>query len=205
MPDSISENGGVSAVTAKLPVMATDDLTVTVNAEEVSPAVSTDFELSQNTVLMIATGDTTSTGTVEITAVDNNAKAADKMITVTATVTATGNTEISPTTPPATLTITDDEKIISRFVPLTLITFPQTPTGDGMDDRAALVALYNGDRGAELDCQHQLEYVSTSWAVVPRHHGLRGPSHGTGSWRKPAEWVDSSRAGKLEGSLRSCI
>ena len=105
-PSSISENGGVSTVTASLSGVSSASVEVTVSASPVSPAVSGDFELSTKKVLTIAAGSTTSTGTVTITAVNNAVDAADKEVTVSASVTG-GNGVSAPS--PRTLTITDDE------------------------------------------------------------------------------------------------
>ena len=102
---SIIENGGVSTVTATLSGTSSEAVTVTVSATAVSPAVAEDFTLS-GTTLTIAVGQTTSTGTVTVTAVDNGVDAADKEVTVSGTVTG-GNGVSAPSD--ETLTITDDE------------------------------------------------------------------------------------------------
>ena len=86
-PASISENGGVSTVTATLSAATTAATTVTVSAVPVSPATTADFTPSQNTTLTIAAGANSSTGTVTITAVDNDVDAANKRITVSGSVT----------------------------------------------------------------------------------------------------------------------
>ena len=74
-PTSISENGGSSTVTATLSAAATAAVTVTVSASAVSPAVSGDFRITTNKELTIAAGSTTSTGTVTITALNNEVDA----------------------------------------------------------------------------------------------------------------------------------
>lgn len=61
---SITEDGGVSTVTASLSGASSAATTVTVSATAVSPAVAGDFTLSQDVELSIAAGKTTSTGTV---------------------------------------------------------------------------------------------------------------------------------------------
>ena len=105
-PASISENGGMSTVTATLDHASIADTTVTVSVTPVPPAVEGDYTRSPNRVLMIAAGETTSTGEVTITAVDNDVDAPDKTVTVSATAENTHGI-----TPPddATLTITDDD------------------------------------------------------------------------------------------------
>ena len=103
-PDEIGEMGGVSRVTATLTGPSSQPVTVMVSAVAVSPAVSGDFALSANETLTIAAGQTTSTGTVTITAVNNDIDAPDKKITVS------GNASGGVTSPTSqTLTITDDE------------------------------------------------------------------------------------------------
>ena len=102
---SIGENGGVSTVTATVSPASAAAFTVTVAAAAVSPAVAADFRLSANQVLSFAENATTSTGSVTITGVDNDVDAADKTVTVSGTVSATG------VTAPANLTLTleDDD------------------------------------------------------------------------------------------------
>ena len=105
-PDSISENGGSSTVTATVEQGSEDPFTVTVSAEPVSPAGIGDFMLSTNKVLTFAADATDSTGTVTITAKDNNVDAPDKTVTVKGEL----SSGARPTAPAdVTLTITDDD------------------------------------------------------------------------------------------------
>ena len=95
-----------AAVTATLSHASTAETAVTVSAAAVSPAVAGDFTLSANKVLTIAAGQTTSTGAVTITAVDNSTDAPNKTVTVSATA---ANT-LGVSAPEAvTLTVIDDE------------------------------------------------------------------------------------------------
>ena len=106
-PTSISEDGGgESTVTATLDRATSETVTLTVSATAVSPAVPGDFELSANQVPTITAGQTSSTGTVTITAEDNDVDAPAKELTVSAAVTS-GPTGL---TVPAsqTLTITEN-------------------------------------------------------------------------------------------------
>ena len=104
-PEEIGEAGGVSRVTARLSGATSEALTLTVSASAVSPARSSDFVLSASRELRIAAGQTTSTGTVTLTAVDNQSDHADREVRVTASVTGGG-----VSAPQArTLTIVDDE------------------------------------------------------------------------------------------------
>ncbi len=103
---SIGENGGVSTVTARLDRASAADTTVLVSAMAVDPAISNDFMLSANRILTITAGQTGSTGTVTITANNNDVDAPNKTVTVLA---AAGNT-YGVTGPSAvTLTINDDD------------------------------------------------------------------------------------------------
>ena len=105
-PASIAEDGGVSTITATVSPAARTAFAVTVSAAAVSPGVAEDFTLSGNT-LSVAVGATTSTGTVTITAVNNNVDAADKAVTVSGTI----ETEDAGVATPEnrTLAIEDDD------------------------------------------------------------------------------------------------
>ena len=104
-PASISEDRGVSTVTATLSHASNAPTTITVSATPVAPAVAGDFTLSATT-LTIPAGTTTSTGSVTLTAVDNALAAPDKTITVAGTAT---NSQGVTGPEAVTLTITDDE------------------------------------------------------------------------------------------------
>ena len=80
--DPISEDGGVSTVTASLDHASSAVTTVTISVEPDSPATSSDYTLSANKVLTIAANATASTGTVTVTAVDNDVDAANKTVQV---------------------------------------------------------------------------------------------------------------------------
>ena len=98
---SIPENGGVATVTATLDKPASGAATVTVAA---SPGAGTDFTLSGNTRLVFADGATASTGSVTITATDDNADAPNAQVTISGTIAG----DIRP--PDATtLTLIDNE------------------------------------------------------------------------------------------------
>ena len=105
-PASIPENGGETTVTALLDGLSSADVVVTVSATAVEPAVANDFRLSVNRELTIRAGQLASTGTVTISARDNDVDTPDKTIEVTASATG-GNGVAAPTAP--TLTITDDD------------------------------------------------------------------------------------------------
>ena len=77
-PASISENGGSSTVTATLDHPSSEATTVTVSVSPVSPAVEGDYMLSGSVLTIDGRADTNSTGTVTITAVDNDVHAPAK-------------------------------------------------------------------------------------------------------------------------------
>ena len=132
-PASITENGGVSTVTATLDTAVSGETVVTVTATAVAPAAASDFTLSTNATLTIAANATTSTGTVTVTAVDNDIDAADKTVTVSGTV---DNTAVDAPDS-VTLTITDDDAANTA------------PSFDDGDDTTRSVAE-NSDAGAAV-------------------------------------------------------
>ena len=111
-PDAISENGGVSTVTARLSGKSSEAVTVTVSAAAAGgDTVVGDFALSAAKTLTIAAGSTTSAGTVTVTAVNDAGDAAathepDRSVTVSGDA-AGGNGVADPAG--RTLTIADDE------------------------------------------------------------------------------------------------
>ena len=88
-PQMISENGGVSTVTATVSPASSEAFTVTVSTSAVSPAVAGDFMLT-GTTLSFAANATKSTGAVTITAVDNAVDSPDKMVRVSGIVSLSG-------------------------------------------------------------------------------------------------------------------
>ena len=105
-PYSISENGGVTNVTASLSGPSSQDVTLVVSASPDPPAVGGDFTITSNKTLTIAAGSTDSKGTVAITAVDNSADEPDKLIYVWATVSDSRGVSDPPL---QLLIITDDD------------------------------------------------------------------------------------------------
>ena len=105
-PASIGENGGVSTVTASQDRVSIAATTVTVSAMAVIPALSNDFMLSGNRILTIPAGQLDSTGTVTITADNNDADTPNKTVTVSA---AADNIEGVAGPAALTLTIVDDD------------------------------------------------------------------------------------------------
>ena len=96
----------VSTITASLSHPSSAETTVTVSAVPVGPAVAGDFALSANKQLTIPAGQSSSTGTVTITAQDNSTNAPDKEVTVSGTA---SNSQGKVDPDDQTLTIRDDE------------------------------------------------------------------------------------------------
>ena len=102
-PYWLSENGGISRLTATLHRQSTEDTIVTVSAEP-SDAVT----MSANGTLTITAGETVSTGHVTIEGVDNDDSTGDVIVTVSATVTNTSSLGVIEPEP-VELAIADDE------------------------------------------------------------------------------------------------
>ena len=137
-PATITENGGVSTVTATLSSAPTAAVTLTVAAAAVSPAVAGDFTLSAAATLTFAASATTSTGTVTLTAVNNAVFAADKRVTVSGTVASGDGLVVAPAD--VTLAITDDDSS-----PLTLLRIQdRTPGRTGNTDFSFSPACCSG-------------------------------------------------------------
>ena len=110
-PEAISENGGITTVTATLSNPEGVAVTITVSATPEGHAVPEDFSLSTEKTLTIAANGTTSTGLVTITARDNPDDAPDKSVKVSGTADDTADTVADPVS--VTLTIIDDDDPVS--------------------------------------------------------------------------------------------
>ncbi len=88
-PGEISEGGGTTIVTARMDVALREETTtVTIASDPVLPATAGDFTQT-GTMLTIAPGAVTSTGSVTITAVDNSDDEPDKKVRVSGSVSVT--------------------------------------------------------------------------------------------------------------------
>ena len=119
-PARIGENGGSATVTGTIDPPFGQGAYVTVQAAPVAPAASTDFIVSDRTWLYFPANATASTGTVTITAVNDDRLTPDKEVRVNGTTLAAGVPVVA-----TTLTIEDDD----RSVTLTLS--PDTVAEDG--------------------------------------------------------------------------
>ena len=174
-PASIAESGDDNAttVTASLSGASSQDITLTVAAAAVSPALAGDFTLS-GTTLTIAAGATESTGTVTVTATDNDVDAANKTVTVSATATGGGVSDPSP----VTLTITDDDTRGISVSPVTLtlaeVDDPSTQNTsehqktytvelDSEPTGTVTVNLSSGDTTIATLSDNSLEFTASDW------------------------------------------
>ena len=141
LSSSISENGGTATVTATLDVAATVATTVTVAAAAGTDTDASDFTLSSANTLTIAAGETTSTGTVTIAAVDNALDEPDKSVSVSGAVSHDG------VTPPTakTLTITDDDP-----APMLSIDSPSVTEGNSGSRNLTFTATLSAASGRQV-------------------------------------------------------
>ena len=95
---SIAENGGEATVTATQDRLDDADTRITVSVTPVSPTTASDYRLSINTTLTIPAGLLSSTGTVTITAIDNDAVAPDKQLSIAGTASNTNYARSLPVT-----------------------------------------------------------------------------------------------------------
>ena len=167
-PASIGEDGGVSTVTASLSGASSAEVIVTVSAAPVNPAVSGDYTLSANTKLTIAAGSTASSGTVRITANDNDVDTANKEVTVSGAVSG-GNGVTNPAD--QTLTIEDDDE---RGLKLSTETVTVTEAAAGRTAKYTVVlsteptaevtvAVSSGAAGVATVAPTSLTFSTTNW------------------------------------------
>ncbi|MCE2482894.1 MAG: hypothetical protein J4F33_08420 [Alphaproteobacteria bacterium] len=174
-PDTVDENGGASAVTATLDRASSAETVVTVAATPDAPAEAADIRQS-GTTLTIAAGETASTGTVTITAVDNAVDALDKTVTVSGTA---ANTQGVTGPNSVTLTIEDDDddepdktRPTVEILPpegaqrgpfRVTIVFNKPVKGFGLDD----IMVENGTAGGFTDVGDALAKTYSA-AIAPR-------------------------------------
>ena len=168
-PASISEDAGVSTVTATLDRTMSAPVTVTVSASPGAGTAGTDFTLSSANTLTIAAGATTSAGTVTITANDNYVDAPDKSVTVSGTATATGEDVEDP--PDVTLTLLDDDMAGFVFEPSGSLTVAaggaaSTYTAKlSSEPTGAVTVSIASDNGDVTVDPSSLTFDATNWAT----------------------------------------
>ena len=143
-PDTIDEDGGKSTVTATLDKASVNDIEITVSASPVAPAVADDFTLSTNKVLTIKAGDTASSGTVTITANNNDVGIGDQRVTVSGAAVSDNDGDLTPPED-LTLTITEDDAVPTT---VTLTVSPSSVAEDatGSDRTVTVTAALDGAR-----------------------------------------------------------
>ena len=165
--DSVHEHQ--TTVTATLNHLSSVSTTVTVSVEPQVPAKSSDYGISTNKVLTIAAGDTSSTGTVTITAVNNDVDAADKTVKVKGSA---SNTIGVNDPADLSLTIPDDDTrglTISReSVTVTEAsgasqTAAYTVALASQPTSAVTVSLSSGDEDAATVSPGTLTFTTTNW------------------------------------------
>ena len=180
-PASIDESGAgnESTVTATLSGASSQAVTLTVAAAPVSPAVADDFTLAGAT-LTIAAGRTASTGTVTVTAVDNDVDAPDKTVTVSATA-AGGNGVAAPDA--VTLSIEDDDErgvtVSAAADGVTVAEADSAATMDAREDQATYtvvldsqptgtvtIAVRSGDTDVATAAPAALTFTAGNWSTA---------------------------------------
>ena len=181
-PTTIDESGddNASTVTARLSGASSQDVTLNVAAAPVDPAVVGDYALSTNKTLTIAAGSKTSTGTVTITAVDNEVDAPNKSVTVSAKATG-GNGIASPGD--ATLKIRDDDA---------------APTVS-VADATAVREGNDPDTTADMSFTVSLSAASANAVTVP--YTLTGTATGGNDYETPSSTSLSIAAGDTSGTI----
>ena len=183
-PASIDEDGGASrgqsTVTANLDGTTSQDVTLTVAAAPVLPAVAGDYTLSANRTLTIAAGATASTGVVTLTAVDNSLDAPNKTVTVSATASG-GNGVANPAD--VALTITDDE----------------APPAVSVADASAVVEGDDPMTTREMSFALALSEISGQTVTVP--YTLTGSATGGSDYESPNPLSATIAAGQKSGAI----
>ena len=104
---------GVATVTATLSGESSAAMTLTVGAAPGADTVAGDFTLSSPATLTVAAGETASTGTATVTAVDDTTDGPDKSVTVSATASGGGMAD------PASVTLTNHGRRRDQYRPRT--------------------------------------------------------------------------------------
>ncbi len=179
-PARIAESGqgNVSTVTADLSGKSSNSVTVTVAAAPGVDTATTDYTLSSTTALTIPAGTTVSTGTVMITAVNNDVDGPNKTVTVSGT--ASGGAFAAPEA--VTLTIEDDDTRSIAGVPPILVLaeadnpltqdiieqqktytvqLTSQPTGTGM----VTITIESGDPTVATVNPASLEFTASAWGA----------------------------------------
>ncbi len=153
-PDTIGENGGTSRIAATLSRALSEPIEVSIAAEPLDPAVAADFMLT-GTTLTFPAGDTTSTGAVTVTAVDNDVHAPDKQVRISGAVTGEGVTPPEPVIltieeddePPTALTLSLEPATVSEGAGPTEVTVTATFADGARSESTALDIALSAPEG----------------------------------------------------------
>ena len=161
----IDEKGGRTMITATLDHVSSAETAVTISATPQSPTTSSDYTLVGNT-LMIAAGEISSTGTVTITAVDNDRDEPDKTILVSGAAT---NTQGITNPLDVMLTITDDDRAsitAPKSVAVTEGSSTDLPVALSAQPATDVLVTIHGHAGTDL-IPNPLELIFTgvNWSV----------------------------------------
>ena len=159
-PDSMSENGGSSTVTAVLDHASSEDTTIEVSVSPVSPATADDFTQSATRTLTIAAGDTMSTGTVTVAAHDNVVDDGNRSVTVSGSAT---NMQGIAQPVAQTLTITDDDETSTT---VTLTVSPASVSEDAAAGNRTVTVTATLDKAARTEATDVTVSVSGDTAVA---------------------------------------
>ena len=173
-PASISENGGRSTVKATLNTAVEGEVRVTVRVAPAGTADADDFTQT-GTQLTIPAGQKTSTGTVTITAVDDDVDGPDKHLVVTASVDVVGMEESGIIWHPFAegLTIRDDDESGLTVSP-PAVTIDEGNDGSytvelNSEPASAVEVSVSGASGTDLTLStSSLTFTPTDWDVPQR-------------------------------------
>ena len=178
---SIEENGGSATVTASLSHASSEATTVTVSVSPDIPATASDYSLSANTVLMIAAGQTSSTGEVTIAGVDNDVDSADKTVRVQGAAVnslgATGPSDVQLTledddTASTGVTLTVSPDSVSEGANATTITVTASLNGGTRGESTAVaVTVGSGTATSGTDFAEVAGFTITIPANIQSHTG----------------------------------
>ena len=170
MPASVSENGGAATVRATLSGKSIQPTTVTVTEQTGVFTVAA----GAGATIIVAAGQTTTTDTATITAVDNAVDAADNPVTVTGT--PTNGHGVGAVTG-ASLTLTDDDVAAIVTSPVTTTTSRVRTSEDGSTAAVAVTLATEPTGDVRMDVASQdtaqgtvspamLTFTATNWSTA---------------------------------------
>ena len=201
----ISEDDESTTVTASLNQSSTEVTEITITADPVSPATANDFTLSSNVTLTIPVGQTSSTGLVTITAIDNDIHGPDrKEITVSGI--SSSNAEDPDD---VTLIIEDDDAVfVGLIVPTSvLINEGDTESFDvrlAQQPKDAVTVVITGMTGTDLVLQSPsvLNFSVSDWDQ-PQLVELMAEDDSDADPDPPVQLILSASGGGYDGVIET--